>query len=170
MRWQKNQELLLRAFAIFSKHNPSFKLSIVGNGPEKNNLLKLSKVLGVEEMITFHGILPPEEIVVLLNKSKVFCLTSKSEGFPKALLEAMACGLPCIVTDVGDCSHIIDDNDLIADEDASMYADKIKQVLISTDRKLPHWKSVNRSKEFSWPNVTKTIDNYYALMVDGKQI
>ena len=60
--------------------------------------------------------------------------------------------------------------DLIADEDASIYADKIKQVIISTGRKLPHWKSVNRSKEFSWPNVTKTIDNYYALMVDGKQI
>jgi glycosyltransferase involved in cell wall biosynthesis len=73
-------------------------LTIYGNGPERKGLIQLAEKLRVH--LSLPGIVSNEELPFLLRQNQLFVMTSLREGHPKALLEAMACGLPCIGTDV----------------------------------------------------------------------
>lgn len=90
----KNQEMIINALANIKDRN--IKLTIVGDGPLRNYLSKLLRELCVKENVEFTGnIINVNEI---LMRHHCFVLTSVSEGFPNALLEAMAIGLPVIST------------------------------------------------------------------------
>lgn len=86
----KQFDLLIRACAEI----PGCKLTIVGEGQERETLKNLAKELNVN--LRLPGNLPNEELPKILNQHQVFAITSKWEGHPKALIEAMACGLPCL--------------------------------------------------------------------------
>lgn len=93
---QKGFDVLLRAFAQIANALPSWNLTIVGRGEERERLTELASSLGIAERVAFPGWLPePGE---LLAEASLFVMPSHYEGFPNALLEAMACGLPVITT------------------------------------------------------------------------
>ena len=94
---QKNQRLLIRAFAMVYKTNKSIKLTLYGSGEEENNLKVLVKELGLEDAVTFRGRV--SNVTDALMSTDLFVLSSQYEGMPNALMEAMAVGLPCISTD-----------------------------------------------------------------------
>jgi glycosyltransferase involved in cell wall biosynthesis len=79
--------------------NEQCKCVIVGDGPLKEKLLEQAKGLGLDGRVMFAGF--REDVRPYLHASSAFIMTSHREGLPLAILEAMACGLPCIVTDVG---------------------------------------------------------------------
>lgn len=91
---RKNQALLIRAFAKLTGFP---KLYILGKGEKESLLKELAKALNVEARVIFLGF--DSMIVPYLSKANVFVSASLSEGFPNALLEALACGLPIISTD-----------------------------------------------------------------------
>jgi glycosyltransferase involved in cell wall biosynthesis len=91
----KKIDLLLEIFSETSKDN--WKLWVVGDGPERKNLEILALKLGIYEQVTFWGF--QKDVESFYAKSKIFAFTSISEGFPNALLEAMAAGLPCVSFD-----------------------------------------------------------------------
>lgn len=92
---QKNQKLLIQ---VFSEINPNdWELHIIGEGPERDNLEKLIVHSRMQDKIMLMG--RSETIEEHYQQSKIFAFTSNYEGFPNALLEAMAFGLPCISTD-----------------------------------------------------------------------
>lgn len=116
---QKNQSFLLRLFAKVRPNYPNARLVLVGDGPEQAVLASLCEELGltfdtskndcvnVQAEVWFLGYQAcvPE----LLARSKLFLLPSLSEGFPNALVEAMACGVPSIAADcVSGPSEILD--------------------------------------------------------------
>ena len=91
---------------ILSLENISgVKLTLVGDGPEQQNLEALANSTGVE--IEFLGRLENENLPQILNSSQYFAFPSLYEGNPKALLEAMACGLTVIATPVYGIKNII---------------------------------------------------------------
>lgn len=96
----KNVDVLLQAVALLKKEYPNLKVIIAGDGPEKDNLVKLSKDLSIEKNVTF---LPFQENIQdlygLMKSSKVFVLPSTREGFGLVVLEANACGIPVITSD-----------------------------------------------------------------------
>ncbi|MBQ7172498.1 MAG: glycosyltransferase family 4 protein [Clostridia bacterium] len=94
---QKNYPLLLRAFCEILKDHPDYTLEIYGEGPEKGRLEALSKELGLEQSVKFQGS-HPDAILKILDAS-CYVLSSRYEGMPNALMEAMAVGLPCVATD-----------------------------------------------------------------------
>ncbi|MFB5283675.1 glycosyltransferase [Peribacillus sp. Hz7] len=94
---QKNQSLLIKAFAMVYKTNKSIKLSLYGSGEEKNTLKVLVKELGIEDAVTFKGRV--SNVADALMSTDLFVLSSNYEGMPNALMEAMGVGLPCISTD-----------------------------------------------------------------------
>jgi glycosyltransferase involved in cell wall biosynthesis len=104
LRYVKGLDVLIRAAARVAKEFPRAKFVIAGGvAPGEpgylEELQKLCCSLNVSGMVQFMG--PVKDVIPLLRASDVFCLLSRSEGFSNALLEAMACGLPCVATRVG---------------------------------------------------------------------
>lgn len=92
---EKGQEHLLNAFAKLDA--PGWKLVILGEGPLRETLEQKAHELGIEGRIEFHGAV--KDMDWWLARASIFVLSSLSEGFPNALCEAMAAGLPCISFD-----------------------------------------------------------------------
>ena len=94
---QKNFELLLRAYSIFVKNNPDYKLIIYGDGREKDNLLKSIREKNLDDKVYLAG--QVDNIQDKIANAALFVLSSNYEGMPNALIEAMALGIPCVSTD-----------------------------------------------------------------------
>lgn len=84
---------LIKSFYILKQQIPDAKLMIIGAG-EYGEYKQLARDLGIEQDVLFTGV--QKNPFALMKKSDVYALTSDSEGFPNALIEAMACGLPCV--------------------------------------------------------------------------
>ena len=97
MAVEKGFDLLLQAFALSVESNPDWSLRLVGQGPEQQRLGNLAAQLGIHHAVRFEPVTrDPERI---LRESDLFVLSSRTEGFPMVLLEAMACGLPVVSFD-----------------------------------------------------------------------
>ena len=110
---QKRHDVLIKAFDLFLKNHPLYRLTLYGGGKEGdvNKLTALVTQLGIADKVNFAGSVsnPTERI----SKSKVFVLSSDFEGIPNALMEAMSIGLPCIATDCrpGGARMLIEDGE-----------------------------------------------------------
>lgn len=91
----KGHGTALRAFAAIDA--PDWRLTIVGQGPRRESLERLARTLGVADRVHLPGW--QTDVEEVLRKSGVFVSASRIEGFPNALLEAMAAGLPSVVMD-----------------------------------------------------------------------
>jgi len=89
--------MLLRAFARCADSHPAWRLRIFGEGSERANLTRLAADLGLSGRVSLEA--PIKEPERLLRSSSLFILSSRYEGFPMVLLEAMACGLPVVSFD-----------------------------------------------------------------------
>ena len=94
---QKGFDLLIKAFAECHRSRPEWRLTIVGEGDDRNKLEALARQLGVASAVRLQGHIA--EPISVLRKADLFVLSSRYEGFPNVLLEAMAAGLPVIATD-----------------------------------------------------------------------
>lgn len=94
---QKGFDLLLEAFSQLSERYQDWYLVILGEGPERPILEAQCRQLGLQKRVFLPGQVPYPEAV--LSHSALFVLPSRFEGFPMALCEAMACGLPVIAAD-----------------------------------------------------------------------
>jgi glycosyltransferase involved in cell wall biosynthesis len=93
-------------FAI--KKNPKIVFLAVGKGPDMDSVRQQIKQLHLEDNFKLAGFVPDEELQLYYNTADLFVLPSKSgEGLPLVALEAMACGLPVIATNVGGISEIL---------------------------------------------------------------
>jgi GalNAc-alpha-(1->4)-GalNAc-alpha-(1->3)-diNAcBac-PP-undecaprenol alpha-1,4-N-acetyl-D-galactosaminyltransferase len=134
---QKGLDVLLAAWAKASPILPGWRLAIVGDGPLRGELEVLAGALGVGDSVDWHGHL--SDPFPLVRASKFFVLTSRFEGTPNALLEAMACGLPGIVSDAspGPCELVGEDESaglIVPVEDSGATAEAI--VKLASDEPL----------------------------------
>ncbi len=94
---QKRYDVMLKAFAIFSRQHPQYRLKLYGDGPDEENIRQWIRELEIQDRVELMGVAkkPMAQIV----NSGMFLITSDFEGISNALLEAMAVGLPCVSTD-----------------------------------------------------------------------
>jgi glycosyltransferase involved in cell wall biosynthesis len=111
-KWMKGHTYLLEAAARVFARMPDHRLVLVGDGEERPRIVEHIARLGLGEHVVLAGRLSGPQIVDVLNESRLFVLPSTSEGLPRALLEAIACGTPAVVTDACNADGIIDSTGL----------------------------------------------------------
>lgn len=102
---QKNQSVLLKAFALIQAQFPTYKLVFYGDGPQRSSLEQEAIQLSVAERVVFAGNV--KDVFDKISDAKLFVLSSNYEGMPNALIEAMCLGLPVISTDVSGAEELI---------------------------------------------------------------
>jgi glycosyltransferase involved in cell wall biosynthesis len=100
LHWKKGQTSLIEAMGILKKEGIKFQLKIIGEGAERGNIEKAIKEQGVEEYVSLLGAKTEEEVAELLPVADCYIQSSVSEGIPVAIMEAMACGLPVVATNI----------------------------------------------------------------------
>jgi len=100
---------LLKAVEKLFPRYPNLYLTMVGEGPLTGEIQRWAGRLAFEKRVRLAGPVPPERVSELLQISHIFVLPSHREGTPNSLLEAMACGIPCVATRVGDVPSIVRD-------------------------------------------------------------
>ena len=93
----KGFDLLIEAFGQCAAKHPDWSLVILGEGPERASLQTVAADLGIADRVSLAGQF--QEPATILKGADLFVLSSRTEGFPNALLEAMACQLPVVSTD-----------------------------------------------------------------------
>ncbi len=92
--WEKNIELVVRGFRILAKQELDARLVLVGEGPAKEHLVKLTEELGVSDKVTFTGFVPDSDLPQFYAACDVLTIASKFETQGLVILEAMAVGKP----------------------------------------------------------------------------
>lgn len=163
LSYQKNHKLLLNVFSKLISKFPNIRLQIIGDGELKNELLKQIEELnlrGKVELIPYQ-----KNIYEYISKFDLMVMTSRYEGVPLVILEAMAIGVPVASSDVGGINEIINDGRtgiLINSFCEDNFVKKISE-LINNSEKIKEI-SFNASKEiqnFSVENMVKNYEDLY---------
>lgn len=101
----------LRAFARVCSVLPAARLSIAGTGPELAALQALARELGVAGAVRFGGRLDPDGIAALYRSASLMLNPSTVDNMPNSVLEALACGVPVVSTDVGGVAFVVRDEE-----------------------------------------------------------
>lgn len=129
----KGFDVLIRAAGICLDRNLELSLTIVGSGRYRPALEHQAAALG--NRIRFTGeLLPGSAIRKELDRADLFVLPSRSEGLPRALIEAMARALPCVATRVGGIPELLDAEDLVPPGNPHALAEKIIEVASDPER------------------------------------
>jgi glycosyltransferase involved in cell wall biosynthesis len=164
----KGVDTLLRAWEEVLRTRPDARLVIVGSGDKQGALEKMVSDLDIGKSVTFVGYLnEPSRIQELLHSSKLFLLPSKNEGFARAVSEAMACGLPCIISDLPNLRELyggvavfvpVGDHMMLAEEIIDLLADEPRCAKIGQSSRA-------RAKEFQWDKAARITSAAFAASV-----
>lgn len=97
MVWDKAQEVLLDAFALLGEDFAGWRLAVIGDGRLDGDLRAQAERLGIADRVDWHGVV--RDPFAFYRDATIFAMPSRVEGTPNALLEAMSCGLPVVVSD-----------------------------------------------------------------------
>ena len=116
--------------------NREAALLVAGSGPYRKKLQQEIAAAGLGERVKLLGDVPNVEVPQLLRSSTLFIMPSDEEGFPRVLLEAMACGVPFVATNVGGVPEIVPPgSSLVAAGDAAGFAAAVDELLASPGRR-----------------------------------
>jgi len=167
VRRVKGLDILLRAAARVCREAPETFFLVVGKTTEEDHfaeLQQLTESLGLRGRVRFAG--EREDVLAVLKASNIFCLPSRSEGFSNALIEAMACGLPCVATDVGGNAEAISDGVngfLVRSEQPEALASRILDLVREPARARALGAAARRTveKQFTFESMIDTVAGIY---------
>ncbi|MCU0917121.1 MAG: glycosyltransferase [Planctomycetes bacterium] len=142
----KRMDVFLQAVRNVADRIPEVRAVIVGDGPLREELCLLSAQIGVERNVEFVG--RQHDVENWLRRSKIFVLTSDSEGLSLAMMEAMMCGLPAIVSDVGDLGDLVEDGVngyLVPRRSPELFAERIVELLLDERKRAAFSLAARRS-------------------------
>ncbi|MGA2962918.1 MAG: glycosyltransferase [Candidatus Korobacteraceae bacterium] len=126
----KGTDVLIEAVARCVRAGLDLTAVVVGDGKYRPALIAKAERFGMGSRIRFVGqVAPGEPVRRILDESDLFVLPSRTEGLPRALIEAMARGLPCIGSAVGGIPELLDAGDLVPADAPAALAAKIQEVL-----------------------------------------
>lgn len=174
LRREKDHPTVLRALAELAQRGVGATLVVVGDGPERSNLVALSRSLGVEQQVKMLG--QRDDVAELLPLFDVLVLASYTvECFPYAVLEAMAAGVPVVATAVGGLPEMIEDGVtglLVPPRAPIALADALGCLLGDQPRARRIGMAGRRALESRWPfdsSVSKIEEELSRVVVDSRK-
>jgi glycosyltransferase involved in cell wall biosynthesis len=126
----KRQDVLIDALENCAKNGIDVKLILVGDGKHRNELQVKVERMGLSSKVIFKGQLPAGEAIRnQFDQADLFILPSKTEGMPRAMIEAMARGLPCIGSNVGGIPELLPIEDMVSPGNVRVLSQKIQEVV-----------------------------------------
>ncbi|GAB4554285.1 MAG: glycosyltransferase family 4 protein [Geothermobacteraceae bacterium] len=158
----KQSKGLAELVEAFSRVEPTIcggavELLLVGQGPFERSLREKVTSLGLDRRVRFLGGQPLEKIPMFMNACDLLCLPSYMEGVPNVILEAMACGLPVVATDVGGIPELAErggDINLVPPRAVAPLADAMRGALEAN----------RRANAIAWPSWSDNAREMYRLM------
>ncbi len=133
----KRIDKVIYAFEELVKEHPQAVLEVIGDGPERQNLEILAQKLHIGEQVEFLGRVTRSETLARLQRADIFVLNSVYEGLPHLVIEAMACRVPVIATNIGGTNEVVKDGEtgllVEVDNDAQL---KEKIAILLEDKQL----------------------------------
>jgi len=164
----KGVTYLLDAFASLQNSHPETSLKIVGDGPLREDLAQRVAEKGIGSSVEFTGMVPNTEMPRIYNESTVFVLPSLSEGVPRTMLEAMACGVPVVTTELSQIVSIVDGAGFTVPRRSSDTICDRLQTLLDNPEQRREFARIGRAKvedQFSWQDtVEQTTECYYQVL------
>ena len=159
---RKNYGAAIRAIA--KANDPRLQYMICGRGPELENLQNLAKELGVENQIHFLGF--RTDVKELLTGADMFLFTTRQEGLPRSMMEAMASGLPCVASAIRGNVDLIENGIngfTCLTDDVDGYADAIAKIASDPElREKMRQNNLEKIKNYDITVVEKQIREIYA--------
>ena len=161
----KGVQYLLQAMKTVHEKIPDAKLTLVGDGEDREYLENLADCLGIRDCVNFVVKVPHEKVSDYMSHADVFVLPSLSESFGIVNLEAMARGLPIVATRVGGLPDVIEDGVngyLVKAKEPSEIAEALLKLLL--DEQL--WETISKTNkqkinEYSWERVALALEKIY---------
>jgi glycosyltransferase involved in cell wall biosynthesis len=131
----KGVDIAIQATSLLRQRGVDTQLTIIGDGTYRAYLEDLAARQGISLHVRFLGALPgPSAVRAELRRADMFILATRTEGLPRALLEAMAQGLPCIASSVGGIPEVLHSDDLVEPGNSIALTDKIMQAVSDPSR------------------------------------
>lgn len=171
---RKGLQHLLPALALLKDRGHNFELKVVGDGPLRPDLQEKAEQLDLTGRVEFMGLQPRSEMPEIYRSAHIFCLPSSSEGMANVVLEAIASGLPPVVTDVPGSRELVEDGvsgfivenaepDTLADALGRLIADeKLRRSMAKASRQ--------RSKEFAWSKMARSYIELYEKVTHPREL
>ena len=156
----KGQKFVIEALADL----PGVRLVLAGNGPDMAALQRLAQQCGVADRVHIPGSIAPDRLAQLLCAADAMVLPSENEGLANAWVEALACGTPLIITDVGGAREVVSHPSAgrIVDRSAQAIADALRALLKTP----PAQQDVAaNAARFSWEANAAQLATHYAKLV-----
>lgn len=165
---QKGFDLLISAWSHITKRHSDWKIHLYGEGELENELRRSIAKNGIEDSFFIHK--PVKDIKEKYLESSIYVMSSRFEGFGMVLIEAMACGVPCISFD---CPHgpsyIIKDGEdgiLVKNGDVEKLADAISSLIMDKERRMAMGKAAKRNiARYSQENIMQQWENLFKKLI-----
>jgi len=167
---EKNAGLLIDAFSIMISGDPDLRLTIIGDGPERDTIRSQVRGLSLERNVTITGFLENhDDVIALMKSSKVFVLPSTREGFGIAALEALGCGLPVVTIDHpanAVCDLITEETGVICSPAPEDLAMGIRKALHRHEQM--HDTCRAAAEAYDWDRIVDQAEQYYQSLIDHR--
>jgi glycosyltransferase involved in cell wall biosynthesis len=170
----KNTALTIEAMARVAQHDSTAHLVLVGEGPELANLEAQVERLGIASCVTFAGYVPQGDLGPFYRSADLFVLASDFDNSPNVVLEAMACGVPVVATNVGGVAEYVAaarGGDLVPARDPAALARALETWLADANRRTAAG-AFNRQRvvqQFSWRASAERLLEVYQTVIDERR-
>lgn len=172
-------DILIKAFAQIVKDftishpeiSKKLKLRLVGDGPQRNVLVKLTQQLGISNKVDFLGRVNSNEVPIELNKLDIYVALSRSESFGVAIIEASAAGRPVVVSNVGGLPEVVIENKtglIVPGDDPKAAAKAISALILDKGLRVSMGEAGKQyvTQTYDWKICVATMIDLYEETID----
>ncbi|WP_430482681.1 glycosyltransferase family 4 protein [Rossellomorea marisflavi] len=161
----KGHDTLIKIAKNLADSNIDINVTFIGDGSARSYFEKMAMELGIGDRINFTGLIPSNKVREYLLAADIFVFPSRAEGLPRAVIEAMAIGLPCLSTPVNGIPELLEDEFLFQPDDVLGFSEKILALIEHPDElEGMSERNILKAKEYLFDRLSIKRTNFYRML------